>query len=223
MPPGEDAMSPDNVLGMNAAVNSMSYSDGTGDPLEMAQHTLLLLLLSVSMFVGGALCLWTLLMDGMSGIYLELVFLDGFLNLGQSLFTLALFGINTKGIYLKLRVLLRRIIYRRDKIQLPAWEDLAMEDRSASTIFIKHHVAACMEDILHDINQGLRRHLAAFYGTELVSWLLERGLAQTRQEGEMLGRQLLRGRVIRHVDDHIDFYDDKFVYTFLPENRRLRD
>ena len=32
----------------------------------------------------------------MSGIYLELVFLDGFLNLGQSLFTLAIFGINTK-------------------------------------------------------------------------------------------------------------------------------
>jgi hypothetical protein len=30
---------------------------------------------------------------------------------------------------------------------------LAMEDRAASTIFIKHHVAACMEDILHDINQ----------------------------------------------------------------------
>jgi hypothetical protein len=34
---------------------------------------------------------------------------------------------------------------------------------------------------------------------------------------------MFRGRVIRHVDDHIDFYDDKFVYTFLPENRRLRD
>jgi hypothetical protein len=28
-----------------------------------------------------------------------------------------------------------------------------MEDRAASTIFIKHHVAACMEAILHDINQ----------------------------------------------------------------------
>jgi hypothetical protein len=40
--------------------------------------------------------------------------------------------------------------------------------------------------------QGLRRHLAAFYGNELVSWLVERGLAQTRQEAEMLGRQLLR-------------------------------
>jgi hypothetical protein len=43
-----------------------------------------------------------------------------------------------------------------------------------------------------DIVQGLRRHLAAFYGSELVSWLVERGLAQTRQEAEMLGRQLLR-------------------------------
>ncbi len=40
---------------------------------------------------------------------------------------------------------------------------------------------------------------------------------------EMSHLVLFRGRVIRHVDDHIDFYDDKFVYTFLPENGRLRD
>jgi hypothetical protein len=31
------------------------FFTGTGDPLEMAQHTLLLLLLSISMFVGTTL------------------------------------------------------------------------------------------------------------------------------------------------------------------------
>ena len=38
----------------------------------------------------------------MSGIYLELVFLDGFLNLGQSIFTLAIFGISAKVFVLSL-------------------------------------------------------------------------------------------------------------------------
>lgn len=77
-----------------------------------------------------------------------------------------------------------------------------------------------MEELLHDISVGLRRHQAAFWGDELTSWLIEYGLAHTRQEAEAFGRHLLRGRVIRHVDDHLDFYDGKYVYTFLPENRR---
>lgn len=69
----------------------------------------------------------------------------------------------------------------------------------------------------------IRRHHASFYGFELVTWLVEFGLARTRQDAESLGRHLIRGRVIRHVDDHLDFYDGRFVYTFLPVNRRLRN
>ena len=52
----------------------------------------------------------------------------------------------------------------------------------------------------------------------MVLWIY-RELAYV-QEAEAFGRHLLRGRVIRHVDDHLDFYDGKYVYTFLPENRR---
>merc|ERR1719427_2030181 len=68
------------------------------------KHTLLLVLLSISMFVGAALCIWTLCMERMSGIYLELVFLDGFLNLGQSIFTFPLFGIDAGELVLRARV-----------------------------------------------------------------------------------------------------------------------
>ena len=53
-------------------------------------------------------------------------------------------------------------------------------------------------------------------GQNLISWLLERGLVLSRQDGESFGRHLLRGRVIRHVDNHLDFYDDKYLYTFQP-------
>ncbi len=43
-----------------------------------------------------ALCIWTLVMENMSGVYLELVFLDGFLNFGQAIFAFALFGLDYK-------------------------------------------------------------------------------------------------------------------------------
>jgi len=222
VPPAEDALTingPNSPLNGNRAGFGIHMED-TDDPTELQRHKLLLILLSMSMFVGAALCIWTLMMDRMSGIYLELVFLDGFLNLGQSIFTLAIFGISAKGIVVNCRRLTRRIVYGREKILLPSWEDLAEEDRNVSTRFIKHHLEICMEELLHDISVGLRRHQAAFWGDELTSWLIEYGLAHTRQEAEAFGRHLLRGRVIRHVDDHLDFYDGKYVYTFLPENRR---
>jgi len=222
VPPAEDALSPDNVLAINTTVSALGSSDANEDPLQLVRHRLLLLLLCISMFVGGALCIWTLLMEKMSGIYLEMVFLDGFLNLGQSIFTLALFGVNTKGLLLNVRGMINRLMYGRDQIKLPAWEDLNSEDRNISTRFIKHHLEICMEQLLHDINEGLSRYNAAFYGSELIDWLIEFGLAQTRQEAESFGRHLLRGRVISHVHGHLDFYDARIVYTFLPEDRRLR-
>jgi len=220
VPPAEDALSPNNVLMSNITISGIASIDEREDREEILRHRLLLVLLSISMFLGGALCVWTLLMEKMSGIYLELVFLDGLLNLGQSIFTMALFGISTKGVLLNIRRVMRRLVYGREQIILPAWEDLDEEDRNVSTRFINHHLEVCMEKILHDVNIGLRRHTAVCFGSELVTWLVERGLAQTRQEAVSQGRHLLRGRVIRHVDDHLDFYDGRFLYTFLPENRR---
>jgi len=223
VPPGEDALSPDNIFARNTIQSGLqSGFDRDEDPLQLTRHKILLILLCLSMFVGGALCIWTLFMESMSGIYLELVFIDGFLNFGQSLFSLVLFAINVKGLQLTVRRCIRRLVYGSEQITLPPWEDLDAEDRDVSARFIKHHIETCMEEILHDINQGIRRHSAAFFGFEFVDWLVEYGLAHTKQDAVKLGRHLLRSRVIRHVDDHIDFYDGKFVYTFLPENARLR-
>ena len=152
-------------------------------------------------------------MDQFSGIYLELVFLDGFLNLGQSIFTLALFGINTKGIIIKIRYYCRKMIYGREEIMLPPWEDLDHTTRAVTTMFIKHHLAICMDQVQQDHNRDTWRIVVT--GTDLVSWLVERGLVLSRQDGQIFGRHLLRGRVIKHVDDHLDFYDEHYLYTFL--------
>ena len=75
-------------------------------------------------FKGIALCVWTLVMDGMSGIYLELVFLDGFLNFGQGLFAFAIFGFETRYIMLPIKSCFRRLMYGQDSLVLPRWEDL---------------------------------------------------------------------------------------------------
>ena len=208
VPPAEDALSPESGLGVG--------EEAGADP-QLLRHHVLLLLLSVSMFVGAALCIWTLVMDQFSGIYLELVFLDGFLNLGQSIFTLALFGVNAKGIVMRVRHWARKLLYGRDQMVLPPWEDLDQTTRAVSTMFIKHHLEACMAAVLHDTRGVLGTRVAVVTGRELVTWLQERGLVMSRQDGEAFGRHLVRGRVIRHVDNHVDFYDDKYVYTFTPE------
>jgi len=82
VPPAREAMEP--------------LEDEVNDNMDLIKHTILLLCLCCSMFVGIAICLWTLVMEKMTGIYIELLFLDGFLNFGQGLFTSALFllGLN---------------------------------------------------------------------------------------------------------------------------------
>ena len=57
-------------------------------------------------------------------------------------------------------------------------------------------------------------------GSQLVDWLLEVGLVRDRIGGQEYGRHLVKGRVIRHVDSHLDFYDDLFLYTFAPAVRQ---
>lgn len=51
---------------------------------------------------GFALCMWTLVMEDVNGVYVELVFLDIVLNFGQGFFTAAIFGLDTKLIVIPL-------------------------------------------------------------------------------------------------------------------------
>lgn len=49
---------------------------------------------------GIALCVWTLVMEKISGIFIELSFLDASLNFGQSIFAFAVFGLDSELIIL---------------------------------------------------------------------------------------------------------------------------
>jgi len=55
-----------------------------------------------------------------------------------------------------------------------------------------------------------------FTGTELVDWLLQRGLVNSREDGTNYGDILLRGQVIEHVLQEHYFYDDDYFYHIKP-------
>ena len=54
--------------------------------------------ITISLFKmqGIALCVWTLVMDELTGIYVMLLFLDETLNFGQGVFALVVFGLEPK-------------------------------------------------------------------------------------------------------------------------------
>ena len=184
------------------------------DDFDITKHTVLLLLLCVSMFVGIALCVWTLVMEKMSGIYVELVFLDGFLNFGQGFFTFAVFGLDAKYVLMPIQKWLRKKIYGQESLILPDWEDLDEETKRQCQQFLRHHISNCLQTLVRDIRHRLITHNAVFRGSEFVDWLIEADLVSNRQDGVNYGRNLVRGRVVRHVDDYLDFYDDNFLYAF---------
>ena len=191
-----------------------SLEDDNHDSMDLIKHTILLLCLCCSMFVGIAICLWTLVMEKMTGIYIELLFLDGFLNFGQGLFTFAIFGLDAKYVLVPLRKWLRRRIYGQESLNLPHWEDLETETKMHCQQFLKHHMSNCMETLVRDVRHNLMTFKAVFRGSELVDWLLEADLVSNRMDGVVYARHLVKGRVLRHIDNYLDFYDDHFLYTF---------
>ena len=153
-------------------------------------------------------------MEKMTGIYIELLFLDGFLNFGQGLFTFALFGLDAKYVLIPLKKWLRRRIYGQESLILPHWEDLESETKMHCQQFLKHHQKYCMETLVRDVRHNLMTFKAVFRGSEFVDWLIEADLVSNRHDGVSYGRHLIKGRVMRHIDSYLDFYDDNFLYTF---------
>ena len=97
-------------------------------------------------------------MDKKSGIYLELVFLDGFFNVAQGLSVLVLFGFDVDYLTLPIRRLYRKWRYGEDSLNLPPWEDLSDESKTHCQQFLKHHIENCMATILTDVKYRLITH-----------------------------------------------------------------
>lgn len=151
-------------------------------------------------------------MEGMSGIYVELAFLDAFLNFGQSLIVLACFITNTGDLFPTVTKYWQKIWYGANALQLPA--KLTAETRHICDQFTTYHLDNCRKSIANDKRWRIKVYKKCFYGTTLVDWLVEIGLAKDRVEAAQYGRHLVDGRVLSHINNVYHFCDKNLLYTF---------
>ncbi|XP_037901142.1 integral membrane protein GPR155 [Glossina fuscipes] len=185
-----------------------------GDEHETLKHTALLIILLCSMFVGLAVSIWTLVMEGMSGIYLELSFLDAFLNFGQSLIVMAVFITDTSELLTPLVKLWRKLWYGANVLSLPHWSQLSMETKHICEQFRNHHLELCKKEIAKDRRWRIKIYRKVFYGCEFVDWLIEMGLSKDRLEAVHYAKRLVDGRVLRHINNVYHFEDKQLLYCF---------
>uniref|UniRef100_A0A182NM57 DEP domain-containing protein n=1 Tax=Anopheles dirus TaxID=7168 RepID=A0A182NM57_9DIPT len=197
----------------NDGLEPLEY-DKTGDQQQILRHMVLLILLLCSMFVGLSLSVWTLIMEGMSGIYVELTFLDAFLNFGQSIIVLAVFITDTGELLLPIMKFWRKVWYGANLLQLPIWAELSAETRHICDQFTTHHLEICRKAIAKDIRWRIKVYRRVFYGNAFVDWLLEVGLAKDRTDATHYARRLIDGRVLRHINNVYHFHDRNLLYTF---------
>lgn len=185
-----------------------------GDEHQTLKHTVLLIILLCSMFVSLSVSIWTLVMEGMSGIYLELSFLDAFLNFGQSLIVLAVFITDSSELLIPLGKYWRKMWYGANVLTLPHWTSLSPETKHICEQFRNHHLENCKKDIAADKRWRIKVYHKVFYGTDFVNWLIEVGLAKDRLEAIHYAKHLIDGRVMRHINNVYHFEDRNLLYTF---------
>lgn len=183
------------------------------DP-QILQHSILLILLLFSMFFGLTVSIWTVIMEKMTAIYIELAFLDVSFNMGQSVIILAVFFSDTKDTLLPLLKRWRKLLHKENKLILPMESELGNETLHICEQFKKHHLSKCKRDIQRSKRWRLKVYEDVFSGRKFVDWLIEVGLARDRTEGVNYARHLIEGRIVRHINEIYHFYDKNLLYTF---------
>lgn len=184
------------------------------DTYQVLKHTVLLILLLCSMFVSFALTIWTLIMDGLSGIYVELSFLDAFLNFGQSLIVFACFASDAGELFVPIVKVARKIWYGANVLKIPEWNELSEETKHVCEQFTSYHLEKCRQSIAKDKRWRIKVYKKVFYGSKFVDYLLEVGIARDRIEAVKYGKRLIDGRVMRHINNCHHFADKKLLFTF---------
>ncbi|KAK3108918.1 hypothetical protein FSP39_018620 [Pinctada imbricata] len=115
------------------------------------RFTLLLVTMQLSMFIGLFLCTWRLLGYNYSGIYVEIEFIDGVFNYGQGIIILAIFGFDSKIIFIPCLKRWRRLLYGAESLHLPSKDKLKKEVKQICQQFKRHHKEKCEKDIVKDL------------------------------------------------------------------------
>lgn len=191
------------------------------DEYQTNRFLVLLVLLLLSMFIGLFLCTWRLFNNQISGIYVEMEFLDAVFNYGQGFIILAIFGFDTKYIFLPFIRRWRRFLYGVEVVQIPERGDLDEETVHLCEQFVKYHKDSCARKIVRDQKFNFREYKDVFTGLEMCDWLIEVGLVHDRGEAVKYGRTLLIGRVIAHVKNEHHFHDLPYFYFFLDDEEAI--
>lgn len=183
---------------------------------QSGKFMILLIYNQVSMIVGIFLCSWRLMHRhyDKSGTYVEIEFLDGVFNYGQGFLLLAIFGFDTKFIFLPCIRKWRRLIYGIEIVAIPDREDLDEKTRHLCDQFLRYHKDNCIKDIVSDKVFRLQRYKSVFTGQDMCNWLIEVGLARDRSEAVTYAQSLLIGQVLRHVTNEHHFHDMPYFYQF---------
>lgn len=206
---------------------------------QSLRHTVLLILLLCSMFVVSwwmlravagqtllnlfkfqsiSLSIWTLIMEGMSGIYVELSFLEAFLNFGQCILVSACFITDTDELWKKSVKYWSKIRWCNKQMRASRQRAASLsEDAKTRFIcdqFIRHHLENCKNAIGSDRFAHSRLYNEAFYGTTLVNWLITVGLATDRRDAINYASYLIDGGILHHINDVKNFYDRDIIYCF---------
>ena len=136
-----------------------------------------------------------------------------------AIFMTMLFGTPTSEIREKLVKLGEGIMsrfYREEELTLPRVETLPLETVLTCQRFLQYHKSACVSAIGHHVEGAFGQvYTDVFAGEQLVSWLINVGLVEDREEGVEYGGRLLLGRVLEHIDKRRSFHDRDYLYRLV--------
>lgn len=157
-------------------------------------------------------------MEGMSGIYIELSFLEAFLNFGQCILVSVCFITDTDEIWMKVVKYYGKIKCCNKQIRASRQREASLSKDARTRFicdqFIRHHLENCKTAIGSDRFVHSRLHKEAFYGTTFVNWLITVGLATDRRDAVNYANYLIDGEILHHINDVKNFYDRDIIYCF---------
>ncbi|KAG5440958.1 Integral membrane protein gpr155 [Clonorchis sinensis] len=209
-------------------VSTASAADNSPDELEFqhTRHLVLLFLLLTTMFFGICLCVWRLVRDAPSGVYLVLEFLDGTFNFGQGLVLFIIFGLDGDLILDPTRRYITRQSRRLFGAMLEATGGgfvgttvrCPSQDKEKAHQFQTYHIVSCATSIAKDAVSG-DRHLKVFSEDSLKLWLSQSGLVHSETEATEYVAALMAENVVNEVRPYevssgseLTLYSDRVLY-----------
>lgn len=203
---------PDLQFGAVSEDTGLWYRDISGK--HLIRFIVLLLLLIMSSLVGILIVLWKILTDEITGIFIAINVLDTITNFGQGIYILIVFGFEKHWFWVKIYSKLRTLLFRIETVILPPRDELDTEVMTTCANFRTRYLDQCKEDILADRRFVFWNYTSVFTGSGMVDWLIEQGIAASREEGVEYGHALMMGRVLAHVTEEHYFHDTGYFYQF---------